>query len=247
LWPNLSHVANLHNLPWLLLRDSNEILNGNDELGGRQVYLSTALDFKACLDKCNFLDLGFLGPKYTWSNLRQVTDHILERIDRCFANPTWRVLFPKAFVTHLPRVFSNYYPVLLELFRSPLATYEKPFRFHTMWIRHPKFPDVVKKAWESNINLHSAIRNFTDRAKQWNRSVFGNLFARKKKVLARLNGAQKALSNGPNNFLIQLERSLIEEYNSIMQQEEYWALKSRLNWVAYGDCNTSFFFMSLLC
>ena len=57
--------------------------------------------------------------------------------------------------------------------------------------------------------------------------MFGNIFGRKKRVLARLNGAQKALSNGPNHFLIQLEKSLIEEYNLIMQQEdEYWALKS---------------------
>ena len=69
-----------------------------------------------------------------------------------------------------------------------------------------------------------------DNAKQWNRSVFGNIFARKKRVLARINGAQKALSNGPSHFLIQLEKSLIDEYNLIMQQEEeYWALKSHLN------------------
>ena len=70
---------------------------------GRKINLSRALDFKACLDECNFLDLGFLGPKYTWSNLRQVINLILERIDRCFANLTWRILFPEAIVNHLPR------------------------------------------------------------------------------------------------------------------------------------------------
>ena len=30
------------------------------------------------------------------------------------------------------------------------------------------------------------------------------------------------------------------------QEEEYWALKSQLNWVAYGDHNTSFFHVSTL-
>lgn len=30
--------------------------------GGRKINLSRALDFKAYLDECNFLDLGFLGP-----------------------------------------------------------------------------------------------------------------------------------------------------------------------------------------
>ena len=34
LWANLSQVALLHNLPWLLLGDFNEILCGNDKLGG---------------------------------------------------------------------------------------------------------------------------------------------------------------------------------------------------------------------
>ena len=64
-------------------------------------------------------------------------------------------------------------------------------------------------------------------------------------MLARLDGAQKAISNGPNQFLIQLEKSLIDEYKLIMlQEEEYRALKSCLNWAAYGDSNTSFFHVS---
>ena len=65
--------------------------------------------------------------------------------------------------------------------------------------------------------------------------------------MARLYGAQKALSNGPNHFLIQLEKDLMREYASIMQQEEeFWALKSRLNWAALGDRNTSFFHVTTL-
>lgn len=61
----------------------------------------------------------------------------------------------------------------------------------------------------------------------------------------RLNGAQKALANNLNDFLIQLEKKLIEEYSLIMlQEEEFWALKSRLNWAAFGDRNTSFFHVS---
>ena len=242
LWANLSQVALLHNLPWLLLGDFNEILCENDKLGGRQINLNRALEFKSCMDDCNFLDLGFSGPKFTWSNRRQISDLILERIDRCFANPAWRTLYPEASVTHLPRVFSDHYPVLLELSRPPPTATAKPFRFHTMWMHHPDFPNVVRKTWEPGLDLHIAIKSFADNAKQWNRSVFGNIFARKKRVLARINGAQKALSNGPSHFLIQLEKSLIDEYNLIMQQEEeYWALKSRLNWAAYGDSNTSFF------
>lgn len=122
MWSNLAKIAQLQNLPWLLLGDFNEVLYGEDKLGGRRVNLNRALEFKDCLNACNLLDLGFSGPKFTWSNLRQITDLVLERIDRCFANFEWRVLFPEASVTHLPRVFSDHCSVLLELFKPPLLS-----------------------------------------------------------------------------------------------------------------------------
>ncbi|KAK7841692.1 hypothetical protein CFP56_015055 [Quercus suber] len=37
LWSNLSEVAKLHNLPWLLLGDFNETPSGTNKLGGRQM------------------------------------------------------------------------------------------------------------------------------------------------------------------------------------------------------------------
>ncbi|KAK7836759.1 putative ribonuclease h protein [Quercus suber] len=247
LWANLMQVAKLHNLPWLLLGDFNEVLCGEDKFGGRGVNLKRALDFKECLDSCNLIDLRFSGPKFTWSNSRQVPDLILERIDRCFANPNWRLLFPEASVTHLSRVFSDHCPVLLELSRPPPTDQNRPFRFQIMWIHHPEFPNIVKEAWELEANLNVAIKKFTESANHWNRSVFGNLFTRKRRVLARLYGVQKALAIGPSQFLVRLEKELAEEYLIIMQQEEeYWALKSRLNWAIYGNRNTSFFHVSTL-
>ena len=65
MWSNLSEVANLHDLPWLLLGDFNEILCREDKYGGRQVHINRALEFKDCIDNCNMIDLGFTGPKYT--------------------------------------------------------------------------------------------------------------------------------------------------------------------------------------
>ena len=89
--------------------------------------------------------------------------------------------------------------------------------------------------------------DFVGKAKQWNVEVFGNLFDKKRKVLARLHGTQKALANNPNDFLLGLEQQLISKYSLIlMQEEEYWALKSRLNSATFGDRNTSFFHLSTI-
>ena len=96
LWDNLKIVAHLHNLPWLILEDFNKVLCGEGKFGGNQVNLNRALEFKGCLDECNMIDLGFAGPKHTWTNCRPILSLILERIDRCFVNPMWRILYPKA-------------------------------------------------------------------------------------------------------------------------------------------------------
>ena len=65
MWSNLAKVAQLHNLPWLMLGDFNEVLCGKDKFGGRRINLNRALEFKDCLDAYNLLDLGFSGPKFT--------------------------------------------------------------------------------------------------------------------------------------------------------------------------------------
>lgn len=125
LWDNLKTVAHLHNLPWLMLGDFNEVLCGEDKFGTNQVNLNKALEFKECLDECNMLDLGFVGPKFTWTNHRPISNLILERIDRCFANLVWHLLYQEAIVTHLPRTFSDHCPVLIELCRATVNHFNK--------------------------------------------------------------------------------------------------------------------------
>ena len=45
---------------------------------------------------------------------------------------------------------------------------------------------------------------FTKKVRKWNYEVFGNLFVRKKRVLARLNGTQKVLADNPTESLMRL-------------------------------------------
>ena len=90
------------------------------------------------------------------------------------------------------------------------------------------------------------MSEFVDRVKKWNVEVFGNFFAKKRRVLARLKGTQKAIAKNPNDFLLNLENKLLSKYSLIlMQEEEYWALKSRLNAASFGDHILSFFMSPL--
>ena len=87
LWNNLIKIAELHDMPWVLAGDFNEPLTEENKFRGRVVSVNRLLLFKDCLDKCNMIDIGFSGARFTWTNRREFQALIQERIDRVFVNP----------------------------------------------------------------------------------------------------------------------------------------------------------------
>ncbi|KAL4633038.1 hypothetical protein ACB092_04G092200 [Castanea dentata] len=186
--------------------DFNEPLIEGDKFRGRGVSLNRSLLFKECLDRCNMIDMGFSGPRYTWTNKRDINDLILERIDCFFMNPSWCVLYPDAKVTHLPRCHSDHCPVLMKAFLPQVVRLSLPFCFQSFWLSDLSFSKVVSNAWSQNKNLVDSIDAFSKDAAL-------------KRALARLYGAQQALSNRPSASLIELEKSLHVELGKILDQE----------------------------
>ena len=88
LWNNLNKVAELHDMPWVIVGDFNETLTAEDKFGGRVVGVNSSLCFKECLDNCNMIDIGFSGPRFTRTNKREVQALIQVRLDRFFVNPS---------------------------------------------------------------------------------------------------------------------------------------------------------------
>ena len=86
MWDNLNKVAKLHNMPWVVAGDFNELFLDEDKFGGRAVSVNKSLLFKECLDNYGMIDIGFSSPRFTWTNKREVQTLIQERIDRFFVN-----------------------------------------------------------------------------------------------------------------------------------------------------------------
>ena len=193
------------------------------------------------------IDIGFSGPRYTWSNRRPLSRLILERIDKVFLNTEWNSLFPEAAVFHLEMTELDHCPVKLCMDNNRTVQFPKPFRFQPMWLSHPSFPGVVRDAWSSQPTLMQAQSSFTAKANAWNKIEFGNLFHRKRRILARLRGIQENLSFRPNDFLVDLERKLQIEYAEVTKlEEEFWAMKARILWLVEGDRNIAFYHTSAL-
>lgn len=83
-------------MPWVCIGDFNEILYPWEKWGGRGRSNQQMKDFHQALDDCKLYDLGYRGPKFTWSNCQNGDDLIKERLDYGTANLELRVLFPDA-------------------------------------------------------------------------------------------------------------------------------------------------------
>ena len=106
---------------------------------------------------------------------------------------------------------------------------------------------MVSQAWRQTLDLAKAIETFTKEATKWNKEQFGNIFARKRNIVAKLNGIQKAISVKPLTFLLNLENDLLRDLDTVLNlEEELWALKFRVNWMIQGDRNTAFYHVSTL-
>ena len=110
--------------------------------------------------------------------------------------------------TNLTRCLSDHCPILLESNPSNRVHLPKPFMFHSFWLSDLSFPCIVSEVWGQALPLHIAIDKFAKKATDWNRCHFGNIFGKKKRIMARLNGNQKVMADCPSHSLVVLEKEL---------------------------------------
>lgn len=69
--------------------------------------------FREVTDECGFLDLGFVGPKFTWSRYYVDGHSIWERLDKGLATNSWFLKFLGTWVQHLRSDSSDHCPLLI--------------------------------------------------------------------------------------------------------------------------------------
>lgn len=104
------------------------------------------------------------------------------------------------------------------------------------------FQMIVKNSWDQDhLNLDETITSFTNSISYWNSNTFKNIFKRKKRLLARILSVHKLLCSNNCDQLRILEKQLQDELLALFKsEEEFWFLKSKINWLSLGDKNTIF-------
>ena len=87
--------------------------------------------FRDVIDECRFMDLGYVGPKFTWSRHFNTGISIWERLDRGLAMNSWFLKFLGSWVHHLQCDSSDHYPLhvtFLDSIPSPSKKKKKDFQ-----------------------------------------------------------------------------------------------------------------------
>lgn len=97
LWSHLTNFRQHALRPWLAVGDFNEIALPTEVLGG-DFSEARAARFLAMVEACEFMDLGAIGPTFTWERRLNGRRTIAKRLDRALGDISWRHNFPEAYV-----------------------------------------------------------------------------------------------------------------------------------------------------
>lgn len=132
--------------------DFNEILSNNEKNGGILRAKTLMEAFRDGLSDCDPMDLGFIGPIFTWFNQRAEPHTVWCSLDRFCGNSEWCNFAPWARIQHLTFSSSDHVPIFLHL-RGQLTELQRrkqrPWHFNAQWIRKEECKAVIRDGWES--------------------------------------------------------------------------------------------------
>ncbi|CAA7048083.1 unnamed protein product [Microthlaspi erraticum] len=247
IWSQLDDVLQNLDGPIIVGGDFNTIVRFEERTGGNGQLSPDSLAFGDWANSNALIDMGYMGPQYTWKRGRTERFFIAKRLDRVFCNAHARLRWQEAVVKHLPFLSSDHTPLYVQLEPGVRGDPKRrPFRFEAAWLKHPGFGDLVKSKWDGEVDTPRALEK---RAvlRRWNRDVFGDIQKRKERLSLEIEAVQNLLDITQTDTLLEREEGLLKDLDVLLEQEEtLWYQKSREKWIALGDRNTKYYHTSTI-
>ncbi|CAA0812017.1 Unknown protein [Striga hermonthica] len=244
-WDNLKAARMTCVGSWCVIGDWNEV-SGPSQSTGCSFSQHRADVLNEALQHCDLTVIQSIGTPFTWRRSSTGANIYSQKcLDYAAADTEWLANFPFGTVETLNRGNSDHNPLILHCHRKPniQGLPQPPFRWHEAWADHPDYLKVITDKWRlGNGDFLHNMNSIREASISFNRTCFGNIGARKRKIQRRLLGIQRIQTRVDSARLAILERQLLSEYNSILHQEELiWFQKSREKILLHGDRNTRFF------
>lgn len=247
LWFTLAGINRIC-LPWLIFGDFNAILSTDDFKGGASnSYIFKSRFFSNFVNSNNLMDIGFVGPRFTWCNNQSGFARRWARLDRCLANLDWISKFSSLKNTHLPRACSDHCPLLLTA-NSFIAPSYSIFRFNNFWFEYNTCHDIIINSFEADNHSSpmQSIQHCLFRAKRdllsWRRTGHCSIDIEISNIEAEISLMEARELQSMDPWLVVWLRSLRNRHAALIRQIScFWAQRAKMHWLNQGDLNTSFF------
>uniref|UniRef100_A0A803NH51 Reverse transcriptase domain-containing protein n=1 Tax=Cannabis sativa TaxID=3483 RepID=A0A803NH51_CANSA len=252
-WKEIGDLALSSSNPLLLIGDMNGTLLDSECINYTKQGNSAryAFDFRRMVDRAGLIDLGFIGPPFTWSESNKQASVGLRqkraRLDRSLASMEWRILFPDAILNHLSASTSDRRPILLDTSGGYKGKHH-PFRYENMWARDQRCYWVVKEAWAKRlhnnpmINFHRKVKNTRQKLSHWNKNRFRKINVQIQEATSYLQDVEQSNPDDLNT----IEGAQQQLSEALLREEIHWRQKSRIQWLKEGDRCSKFFMTSTI-
>ncbi|XP_059458354.1 uncharacterized protein LOC132187948 [Corylus avellana] len=125
------------------------------------------------MERCQLYDLGYRGPKFTWSNKREDGQFIMERLDRAIANQAWMNSFQNYCVEVLANQTSNHAPIYVQLHTAMRGQrrVKKRFFYEAGWGKQQSHSNIIQLVWRENNFFSNPWHSFLAKVERCKRVI----------------------------------------------------------------------------
>ena len=156
------------------------------------------------------------------------------------ANSEWLVLFPSAQTEFLPFEGSDHRPLVTK-FCNTVEQRRSHFRYNSCMFFREGFRDTLIRSWEANgphLSLDTRLHQTRKQMALWKRQNQLNASVRIATLKRELD---HAYTNGTHSTE-ELHGIITDLNQAYLDEEHFWKIKSRKNWMKLGDRNTKYFY-----